>query len=98
MLNFWPSSLFALLFLSPLGICANTLAQSAHFIVGQPVKTTSGTAVGHAAGSRAQVSEYLGIPFAQPPIGKLRFAAPQPYKGNGTIVASKYVSHRYREV
>jgi carboxylesterase type B len=60
--------------------------------VGEPVKTTSGTVVGHAAAIRTQVSEYLGIPFAKPPVGKLRFAAPEEFKGNSTIDASKYVS------
>jgi carboxylesterase type B len=60
--------------------------------VGKPVKTSSGTVVGHAAELRTQVSEYLGIPFAKPPIGDLRFAAPQKFKGNGTITASKYAS------
>jgi carboxylesterase type B len=65
--------------------------------VGEPVKTTSGTVVGHAAAIRTQVSEYLGIPFAKPPVGKLRFAAPEKFKGNSTIDASKYVSEDTEE-
>ena len=69
------------------GSSTNPFAQD----VGKPVKTSSGTVVGHAATIRNQVSEYLGIPFAKPPLGKLRFAAPQRFKGNGTINASKYV-------
>ncbi|KAI4154657.1 MAG: hypothetical protein LQ340_001544 [Diploschistes diacapsis] len=45
--------------------------------VGQPVQTTSGTVAGHAASNLTHVSEYLGIPYAQPPLGALRFKAPQ---------------------
>jgi cholinesterase len=89
----WLSSLFALFFFSPFESFAKPLHGRVDFAVGQPVKSTSGTLIGHAASTRGQVSEYLGIPFAQPPTGQLRFAAPQPFNGNGTIVASQYVSH-----
>ncbi|KAK2812221.1 hypothetical protein FQN50_001579 [Emmonsiellopsis sp. PD_5] len=58
--------------------------------VGQEVKTTSGTVVGHASEWKPEVSEYLGIPFAQPPIGELRFAAPKPFTGSEEIVAGNY--------
>jgi cholinesterase len=62
-------------------------------MVGEIVETTSGSVVGHASLWKPAVSEYLGIPFAQPPIGNLRFAAPLPYKGDGKqTMASKYVS------
>jgi hypothetical protein len=59
--------------------------------VGQAVKTSSGTVLGHNANNKTQVSEYLGIPFAKPPIGSLRWAAPVKYTGAGTINASTYV-------
>ena len=59
---------------------------------GQPVRTSSGTVIGKAAANRNQVSEYLGIPFAQPPVGNLRFAAPQPYVGLGAVNATQFVS------
>ena len=72
-------------------VASRASAQQRRQDVGKPVKTSSGTVVGHAATIRNQVSEYLGIPFAKPPLGKLRFAAPQRFKGNGTINASKYV-------
>jgi Carboxylesterase family len=61
--------------------------------IGQAVKTTSGSIVGQASSWKKEVSEYLGVPFAAPPVGPLRWAAPQPFKGDGkTIQATKYVS------
>lgn len=64
------------------------------FQVGQGVQTTSGLIVGHAAKTATDVSEYLGIPFAQAPVGDLRFVAPQQYCGSGTITADKFVRTR----
>lgn len=60
------------------------------FDVGQQVNTTSGIIRGHAATDRTEVSEYLGIPFAQPPLGDLRFAAPEPYRSSLPFDASSY--------
>lgn len=31
------------------------------------------------------ISQWLGVPYAQPPLGKLRFAAPQPVTPSATI-------------
>lgn len=45
-------------------------------VVGETVRTSSGTVKGHASESRPSVSEYLGIPYARPPQGELRFAPP----------------------
>jgi hypothetical protein len=58
----------------------------------ETVKTTVGDVKGHVAEWPASsgVSEYLGIPFAQPPVGKLRFAAPKPYEGKGMISGHTY--------
>lgn len=58
--------------------------------VGHRVNTTSGIILGHPAANRTEVSEYLGIPFAQPPIGSLRFAAPEAYRSSSTFNASSY--------
>ncbi|XP_037042029.1 acetylcholinesterase isoform X2 [Bradysia coprophila] len=43
--------------------------------------------------SRTPVYAYLGIPYAQPPVGKLRFALPRPHSGwNRTLYARNYQS------
>ncbi|KAG9684842.1 cholinesterase, partial [Aureobasidium melanogenum] len=55
-----------------------------------PVNTTSGLIIGHASRNRSQVSEYLGIPYAQPPLGELRFAAPQQYSSDDIFNASSF--------
>jgi len=59
--------------------------------VGQEVKTSSGQVLGHAAALKPAVSEYLGIPYAKPPVGELRFASPQKFTGSKSINASTYV-------
>lgn len=62
------------------------------WVIGQTVSTTSGPVQGHAASDASQVSEYLGIPFAQPPTGRLRFEPPVAYNGSSTINGTDYVS------
>ena len=58
------------------------------------VQTSSGLIVGHPAPNRTQVAEFLGIPFAQPPGGDLRFASPQAFRAPKKVIqASKFVSH-----
>ncbi|KAL9638226.1 MAG: hypothetical protein Q9164_001703, partial [Protoblastenia rupestris] len=59
--------------------------------VGATVQTLSNGAItGHPAPNKTAVSEYLGIPYAQPPLGNLRFAAPQPYNSSEDFDASSY--------
>jgi hypothetical protein len=65
--------------------------RQSNWTIGQTVQTDSGPVVGHAAPNATEVSEYLGIPYAQPPIGDLRFAAPVRYAGNSTIDGSAFV-------
>lgn len=66
-------------------------AAAAPFQVGNAVKIASGPVVqGHASSWQSDVSEYLGIPFAEPPVGPLRFAAPKPWKSNAPIIATKF--------
>jgi Carboxylesterase family len=61
--------------------------------IGGIVQTSSGSVKGHPAKNKTQVSEYLGIPYAAPAVGNLRFAAPvaKP-KERGIIDTTKYVS------
>jgi cholinesterase len=60
--------------------------------IGQIVETASGSVEGHPSTLHPEVSEYLGIPYAKPPIGDLRFAAPRKFepKGTNTIKAAQY--------
>ncbi|OBT80099.1 hypothetical protein VF21_01075 [Pseudogymnoascus sp. 05NY08] len=57
--------------------------------VGQGVYTQSGLVSGSAASKSPSVSVYRGIPYAQPPIGDLRFAAPLPFSGSPSIDGTK---------
>ena len=66
-----------------------------NFTVGQIVETSSGPVAGHMATTNSEVSEYLGIPYAQPPVGDLRFAAPLKYTGSSTLNGSTFVGSLY---
>jgi cholinesterase len=64
----------------------------AEWIIGNAVKTTSGTVIGQASKWQPQVSEYLGIPFAKAPEGDLRWAPPQSISDSSKVInATKYV-------
>lgn len=83
--------LLVLSFLAGLATAApNAPAPAAAFKVGQTVVTSSGPIEGHPASWQPEVSEYLGVPFAIPPVGELRWTAPKPYIGNKTINAAKF--------
>jgi len=55
------------------------------------VLTTNGKITGHPAPNVRNTVEFLGIPYAQPPIGPLRFAPPLPPDGNVSFVAANWV-------
>jgi hypothetical protein len=57
---------------SLLAISALVTAVPANWKIGDTVETTSGPVQGHASDWQPSVSEYLGIPFAVPPVGNLR--------------------------
>lgn len=41
--------------------------------------------------SRVTINAFLGIPYAEPPVGKLRFSVPERHKGwQGTFFAGNY--------
>ncbi|XP_014552299.1 hypothetical protein COCVIDRAFT_110675 [Bipolaris victoriae FI3] len=44
------------------------------------VETSSGIVVGHPASNKTHVTEFLGIRYAEAPVGELRFAAPKKYQ------------------
>jgi cholinesterase len=92
------SSIFLTL-VAAAGICGIQIEerQSTSWTVGQTVQTSSGPVQGHAAANDSQVSEYLGIPYGQAPIGNLRFAAPVAFTGTSSIDASAFVSPRIEE-
>lgn len=54
------------------------------------VKTTNGPITGHAASNSDRVLEYLGIPYAKPPVGELRFAPPQRFRSNVPYEAARF--------
>ncbi|KAH7410617.1 Alpha/Beta hydrolase protein [Cadophora sp. MPI-SDFR-AT-0126] len=66
-------------------VATATAQADGNWTVGQVVETSSGSVTGHAASVNTEVSEYLGIPFAIPPVGDLRWTAPQAYNGTGAI-------------
>lgn len=55
------------------------------------VDTENGPITGHPAKHASDVNEFLGIPFAKPPVGNLRFEPPQLYTEKKPYTASDFV-------
>lgn len=72
-------------------IAATAPLQEDYSTCGKSVATTNGPIVGHVSSKSTDVCEYLGIPYALPPIGDLRFAPPREFTRNQTYVANEYV-------
>ncbi|KAH8661828.1 putative extracellular lipase [Ilyonectria robusta] len=70
------------------------LAKTKHEVLGPIVRIRNGTIVGKYVETYDQ-DLFLGIPFAQPPIGDLRFNAPQPINETWTtpLNATAYGAH-----
>lgn len=58
------------------------------------IRTSSGIIIGHPASNKTGVTEFLGVRYAEAPVGKLRFAAPKRYIAPREAVfeASEWVS------
>ncbi len=83
---------FAILLFPLMAFASPLLSRSVDCSTNATVQTSSGSIMGHSASNRTQAIELLGIPYAQPPVGSLRFAAPRKYNSNQTFNASKFVS------
>jgi cholinesterase len=79
-------------FIIALWFCASKLTVLALSQSFETVKTENGYITGHRSPKAGDVWEYLGIPYAQPPVGDLRFAAPQKYRANSSYTAARFVS------
>lgn len=49
-----------------------------HKVPGLTIKTSSGVVQGFVNETAPDVRQFLGVPYAKPPVGKLRFAPPEP--------------------
>lgn len=75
-----------------LWLCCSQLSLAGPGLSLETVQTENGLITGHRSSKVNDVWEYLGIPYAQPPLGDLRFAAPQKYNTTEPYNATSFVS------
>ncbi|KND02205.1 uncharacterized protein SPPG_02690 [Spizellomyces punctatus DAOM BR117] len=76
-----------------LGILACALAHPVKR-ASQPISTPLGTIIGSTCANHTNVHQYLGIPYAQAPIGDNRFASPKAYQS--AYPSREWNANRYR--
>lgn len=91
----WSRFLAVSLLLAPLTGAQATTETVSQFAPSQPgqsltVKTSSGTFTGFINPSLPDTNQWLGIPYARPPIGTRRFMPPEKAPKNGTHDAKAY--------
>jgi len=73
----------------------NSFVWAIEFEVGSAVRVPDGSQFGGKVSKwQPSVSDYLGIPFAQPPVGSLRWQPPKKFVGNAntSIPGTNYAS------
>ncbi|ODQ82104.1 hypothetical protein BABINDRAFT_33070 [Babjeviella inositovora NRRL Y-12698] len=68
--------------LATLGIALQFFVASVHGLLGPQIQLSGGDTIIGSYELDNNLESYLGIPFAAPPIGDLRFKPPQPYTGS----------------
>ena len=84
-------NLLALVFVFPWAVISAKTTGRFEGLPKGAVNTTSGIVIGHSSTNRTSVLEYLGIPYAQPPVLSLRFEPPVTFTSTAAYNASNYV-------
>lgn len=80
-------NLAAVALCASLAAAAPTGCNTAKYVT---VDTSNGPITGHLADNSQCVVEYLGIPYAKPPVGDLRFAPPQSFTSREPYEAKSF--------